>query len=74
MSNIEIWQPRWMDRTVLIAKYKVGNDNYIKFTKTPSMPGTYHIKGDEVRKYPLQSNGKVACYCVPLDALELKED
>jgi hypothetical protein len=73
MSKIEIWQPRWKDRKVLIAKYKVGAINEIVFTKTKSLPGVYVISGDEVRTYPLESNGKLACYAVPIDALERRE-
>lgn len=70
MSQIDIWQPRWRDRVVLIAKYKVGSENEIVFSKTKSMPGVYFITGDDVRACPLESNGKVACYAVPLDKLE----
>ena len=39
-QKIEIWQPRLKDRTVLIAKYKVGAHNEIVFTKTKSMPNS----------------------------------
>lgn len=74
MANIEIWQPRWKDRVVLIARHKVGADNYITFTKTKSLPGTYYISGDEVRACPISTNGKIACYAVPLDDLTLKEE
>lgn len=70
---INIFQPRWHDRTVMIAAYKVGLHNQITFSKTPSMPETYYISGAEVKKHPLQPNGKLMCYCVPLDKLELLE-
>ena len=33
-NRIEIWQPLWKDRVVLISKYKVGLHNQIEFTKT----------------------------------------
>jgi hypothetical protein len=72
-QRIEIWQPRWKDRTVMIATYKVGTHNEICFTKTKSLPDSYYISGAEIRNYPIESNGKVQCYCVPLDKLELLE-
>lgn len=34
---IEIWEPRWKDKVVLIAKFKIKESNTtqkIKFTKT----------------------------------------
>ena len=64
---LDIWQPRWHDRTVLIACTRVHNgDNVITFSKTPSLPGRYHIDGALARSYPVASNGKILCYVVPL--------
>lgn len=70
---IDIWQPRWKDRKVLIASHKVGVHNKIIFSKTKSLPGEYYISGLDIRQYPGQSNGKIMCYCVPLDALQKLE-
>lgn len=67
---ISIWQPRWKDRKVLIAKWKVGQHNKITFSKTKSMPGEYYLPGSLVTKCPLESNGKIQCYAVPMDELE----
>lgn len=72
-NNIEIWQPRWKDRKVLIAKYKVGTHNRIVFTKTKSMPGEYYLSGEAIRRYPLQTNGTLECYAVPMDELQRLE-
>jgi hypothetical protein len=67
---IRIWQPRWHDRVVLIAKYKVRyGDNVIKFTKSKSLKEDYHILGEEIIKYPTESNGKIDCYAVPLEKM-----
>lgn len=66
---IDIWQPRWKDRKVLIAKYKVGTHNVVTFSKTKSMPGEYYISGNDVNKYPIDNNGKLDCYAVPMDSL-----
>lgn len=69
---IEIWQPRYKDRKVLIAKYKIVNGlNQIKFTKAKHLDGhLYQMNGTDIVKYPIEDNGKIACYAVPLDDLE----
>lgn len=66
-----IWQPRYHDKKVLLAKFKVGTHNKVVFTKAPDM-GTqpYYISGEKVKSYPAESNGKIQCYAVPIDALE----
>ena len=57
---IEIYQPRWHDRRVLIATYKVSSGvNYIKFTKSPTLKGVFEITGDEIRKCPRETNGTI---------------
>lgn len=66
----KIKQPRWRDRTVLIAKYKVGTHNEIVFTEAKSMPGSYYISGLEAATYPINNNGKLDCYVIPIDDLE----
>lgn len=70
---LTIKQPRWRDRVVLLAKYKVGTHNKIVFSDTPSMPGAYYVSGTTAAGYPLESNGKIQCYAVPLDDLEVLE-
>jgi len=77
MSFIEIWQPRYRDKTVLIAVRKVGTHNKIVFTKAPSM-GTepYYASGALIKKGKKESNGSIDCYVVKLDdltPLELSE-
>ena len=72
-QHIMIFAPRWNDRTVMIAKYKVGLHNIIKFTKTKSMTDEYYLSGETIRKYPLETNGKIPCYCVKMDELILFE-
>lgn len=73
MSHIEIWQPRWKDRVVLIARFKVKEHNAIVFTKTPTMPDVYYLSGEKTRTFPVESNGKIDCYAVPLNDLEQLE-
>ena len=72
--DIQIWEPRWKDRVVLIAKFKVREHNTIVFTKASSLPGRYKMSGEQIRKYPLDTNGRVDCYAVPLDKLIKGED
>ncbi len=69
---IKIWNPRWHDRKALIAKYKVRRgDNTIIFTKAKSLKGiTFKMDGNEIVKYPIETNGVIECYAVPLDKLE----
>jgi len=69
-SRIEIWQPRWHDRVVLIGKHKVKpGENKIVFTKAKNLPGSYFMEDTEIKKYPLDSNGKIPCFAVPLDVV-----
>ncbi len=75
-SYFDIWQPRWKDRMVLLATYKVADENIITFSKTPSLKGTYRISGEEVKKCHIrpedttQARRIPRCYEVPLSKLE----
>ena len=67
---IDIWQPRWKDRKVLIATYKVKpGKNKVTFSKTKCLPGVYEVEGKDIVKYPVESNGTIGCYAVPLDVV-----
>jgi len=67
---IEIWNPRWHDRKVLIAKYKVCNGrNDIIFTKGTLKDKKFYINSIDIAKCPLETNGTISCYAVPLDSL-----
>lgn len=74
LQDIVIWQPKWSTGEVLIAKYKVGRHNRIRFTKAKTYPETYYLSGETITKYPVTDNGKIACYRVPLEELELLEE
>jgi len=67
--KIEIWQPRWHDRIVLVAVHKLKKNNTIIFTKAPSLPRKFKILGDDIKKYSITNNGKISCYELPLDVL-----
>jgi|MudIll2142460700_1097286.scaffolds.fasta_scaffold04096_13 hypothetical protein len=70
MSDIEIWEPRWKDKVVLVAVNKARDHNYIIFTRAPSLPGRYYISGRDLRECPRDSNGRIACFAVPLSKLK----
>ena len=70
---IEIWQPRWKDRMILIAKHKVGLHNEIRFTKTKSLPNTYYLSSEAIRGCENDTNGKIPCYAVPMNELKVLE-
>jgi len=69
--HIEIFAPRWHDRKVLIAKYKVQyGSNNIEFTKARNLKGrVFTMAGAEIAKYPLSTNGTIPCYEVPLEVV-----
>ena len=69
---IEIWSPRYHDRRVLIAKYKVcDGNNDIVFTKAKHLRGkTFRVLGKEVKRCPIETNGVIECYAVPMEKLE----
>ncbi len=69
-QHIEIWAPRYKDRVILLAKYKVGTHNRITFTKAKHLPDVYYLSGEQIKACPLQTNGKVECYAVPVDDLQ----
>jgi hypothetical protein len=72
---IEIWNPRWHDRKVLIAKYKVHYGiNRITFTKAKQLKQkVYCMDGADIAKYPIETNGTIECYSIPLDELLKRE-
>jgi hypothetical protein len=69
---IEVWEPKWKTREVLIACHKVSRGrNLIKFTKTKSLPYVYELDGDDIMDCPVVSNGRIECYAVPISYLKI---
>ena len=76
---IQIHAPRWKDRTVLVAKWRVETLNEIEILAarkdgTRYFPSKYEITGAELMKYPIHhmttSNGQTAeMLVVPIDDL-----
>ena len=71
VNAIEIWAPRWRDRVALIATYRISpGRNYIRFTKAGIYNGVYSVDYGTVKKCPLETNGRIDCYAVPISKLE----
>lgn len=68
---IDVIEPRYHDRKVLVAKYKVykGRMNRINILKG-AYKGKYRMSGIAITSYPIESNSVIPCYAVPLEKLE----
>lgn len=61
INKIEIWTPRWKDRMVLVADWKLGVHNEITITAkrkdgTRFFPNSLYISGDKARTFPIQQH------------------
>jgi len=73
---INIIEPRYHDRCVLVARYKIacGKDIQVKILRG-SYKGVYNVKNEDICKSPVEGlktrNGKLmAVRAIPLDKLE----
>ena len=70
-----IWQPRYRDKTVLVAKRVVVEHNLVRFTEALSLgTDTYYLSGKTIRKYKTERmktsrGGSILVHPVPLDEL-----
>lgn len=73
LTKLEIWQPRYHDKKVLLACGKVDNakTKYLKivFTKAPTMEGDWIIDKTRVKRFKRETNGVIQVYAVPLSEL-----
>ena len=77
---IEIWEPRYRDKTVLLADYRLraGEDAKIKIVKG-YYSGNYKVDGDtlaiaERETMKTKKGGEITVVIVPLDKLVKEED
>lgn len=81
LTHIEIWFPRYHDKThdnkewvVPLAQYKVDAASpwiIIEFTKAQHLKGQrYCVKRSVAQTSPKDTNGKIPVYCVPMSKLE----
>lgn len=81
MNHIEVKAPRWRDRTVLVAKFRVATNNQIEITAkrkdgTRYFPEAYEMDGKDLMKYPIhhmtsKSGNDVEMLVVPIDDLKV---
>jgi len=77
-QKIEIWQPRYHDKMILIAKWKVGIHNIITFTKDKRLTGGFYLSASTIHKYPIEkvkdrTGTEREFYAVPQDELQVFE-
>jgi hypothetical protein len=83
-TRLDVWWPRYSDqygdtgeKVALLACYKVDAGSpviIVDFTKAKHLKGQrYAIKRSDVVSYPLDSNGKIPCYAVPMSAFDTWE-
>lgn len=84
---LDIWAPKYSaqygqygggsEPVVLLSKRKVDHSSsliIIKFTKAKHLMGQrYCIFKSKAQSYPVDSNGKIECYAVPMSALDTWE-
>lgn len=69
---LDIKEPRYHDRTVLLACHKIMERNRVHIMQG-AYAGEYFISGVVASAYPIQSNGRINVYAVPLGQLERLE-
>lgn len=80
-TKLEIWAPRYSDaytdtseKVALLAQYKVQQATpvlIVEFTKAKHLLGQrYAITRQKAMTFPVDSNGTIACYAVPMSAFE----
>lgn len=77
-NKLIIMAPRWRDKTVLLADWKIGAHNEIEITAKRKngeryYPQPMYISGSKVKTYPTQPHGARKVYIVPLSDLEILE-
>lgn len=78
-NHIEIRSPRWKERVVGIAKFRVGTHNSIDIMATDKTgkryyPDTYYISGADIAKHEVQKLPQgVEVYLVPISELTILE-
>jgi hypothetical protein len=80
-TKLDIWAPRYSDaytatdeRVALLAQYKVMQSSpviLVDFSKAKHLKGQrFCITREAAMRYPLDSNGKIPCYAIPMSAFE----
>lgn len=72
---IELWQPRYHDKVMLIAKWRIRSHNIIKVTKSNAYNGEYYVSGEVAAKCPIEkvkdkTGTERLFYVIPIDLVE----
>jgi len=71
MRAICIWTPKYKTMEALVDVNKVvDGTNYLFFAADKNRTDLYSFSGDIARACSIKSNGKIACYCIPLSYLK----
>lgn len=78
MNRIVIFAPRWKDKTVLIANWKIGVENEIEITAqhadgTRYFPEPFRVTGAWLAQFPVVQHKHGAMREVPLERLTDEE-
>lgn len=72
MHTCYIYQPHFKTNCFRVAKKEQQGEiyNYVVVTCSPEYNGVWRYKADKVHNYETWVNGKLQCYCVPIDDCE----
>jgi kynureninase len=54
MVEFDIWAPRWRDRTILLAAWRIGEKNKVVMKDTKNFPVPLYITGEKASTYPTE--------------------
>lgn len=74
MNQILIWEPRWHDRTVLLAERRLLTHNMIVI-EHKDFPAPFYLTGERARSFPIEQmktkrGDTIAVRAVPIAELE----
>lgn len=76
--QFKIFNPRWHDRKVLVADYKIATHNQINFPKAASLAGDWYISGRDAKTFPIEAmktraGGSINMRVIPINDLQTLE-
>ena len=79
VNQLTIFAPRWRDRVVLLADWKIGTHNRIDIKSKgadghPHYPSPMYVSGAKAKSYPVESVKGFKMRPVPLAELEAMEE
>ena len=77
---IEIWEPRYRDKTVLLAQYRLRSDEDVSIKIVKGYyAGNYKVRADDIRNAERETmktkkGGEITVVIVPLEKLVKEND